>query len=122
MRLVDRQVNTIEYFVHHEDVRRGSAGWEPRRLDADLTADLTKLFPRGARLLARKAPAGLVMVPDGGEPVAVHRAKDGEATVTVSGPIGELVLFVYGRQGNSVVDLAGDAVAIEAMRTAAFGI
>src|ERR1035438_269000 len=30
MRLLDGQVNAIEYFVHHEDVRRAEGDWEPR--------------------------------------------------------------------------------------------
>ena len=122
MRALDRQVNTIEYFVHHEDVRRGTGGWAPRELDPELTADLTRLFSRSARLLTRRSPAGLVMVPDGGEPITVRKPKQGERPVTVSGPIGELVLFVYGRQAHSVVDLAGEAGEIEAVRTASFGI
>src|SRR6476661_4751238 len=29
---VDRAVNSLEYFVHHEDVRRAQPGWEPREL------------------------------------------------------------------------------------------
>ena len=30
---VDRVLNTLEYFVHHEDLRRAQPGWEPRELD-----------------------------------------------------------------------------------------
>ena len=30
----DRLLNTTEYFVHHEDVRRAQPGWEPRDLPA----------------------------------------------------------------------------------------
>lgn len=26
---IDRAANTLEYFVHHEDVRRAIDGWEP---------------------------------------------------------------------------------------------
>lgn len=37
---VDRAVNTLEMFLHHEDVRRGQAGWQPRALPAGLAAAL----------------------------------------------------------------------------------
>jgi len=29
---MDERANTVEYFVHHEDVRRAVPGWEPRDL------------------------------------------------------------------------------------------
>ncbi|WP_086830202.1 TIGR03085 family metal-binding protein, partial [Allokutzneria sp. NRRL B-24872] len=31
---VDESANGAEFFVHHEDVRRGVPGWEPRPADA----------------------------------------------------------------------------------------
>ena len=27
---IDTLANTVEFFVHHEDVRRAQAGWTPR--------------------------------------------------------------------------------------------
>ena len=37
---LDTMFNTIEYFVHHEDIRRAQPSWEPR----DLTDDQQKLL------------------------------------------------------------------------------
>ena len=119
---IERLVNTFEYFVHHEDVRRASGTWTGRELDDELTRDLLRLFPRSAKMLARKSPAGLVFVPDGADAIVVKKpAADGHS-VTVSGPIGELVLFMYGRQAHALVDLAGPDDSIEAVRTASFGV
>lgn len=124
---VERLVNTFEYFVHHEDVRRASGNWAARDLDDALTQDLLRMFPRAAKMLTRKAPTGLVFVPEGAEPphgepvVAKKPGADGHS-VTVSGPIGELVLFVYGRQAHALVDLAGPDDSIEAVRSASFGV
>ena len=42
--------------------------------------------------------------------------------MTVRGPIGELVLFIYGRQGKSDVELLGNDDDIAAVRSASFGI
>ena len=119
---IERLVNTFEYFVHHEDVRRASGTWTGRILDDALTQDLLRLFSRAAKMLARKSPAGLVFVPDGAEPIVAKQPGDDGHSVTVSGPIGELVLFVYGRQAHALVDLAGPDDAVEAVRTASFGV
>jgi uncharacterized protein (TIGR03085 family) len=117
---VERAVNTVEFFVHHEDVRRAVDGWAPRELDPELTGDLARALRRMARLLTRRAPVGVVFEPtDGGEPIHGHR---GEPTVTVRGPTGELVLFAYGRGDHAVVELDGPPDAVDALRGARFGI
>jgi uncharacterized protein (TIGR03085 family) len=117
---VDRAVNTIEFFVHHEDVRRAVDGWEPRDLDDELVADLRAALGRMAKLIGRRCPVGLVLVPtDATEPIHV---KKGSPIVTVRGPIGELVLFVYGRQDHARVELDGPDDAVEAVRATSFGI
>lgn len=115
---IDRLANTVELFVHHEDVRRATEGWEPRHLDPALEADLAAALRRMAKLLVRKAPGGLVLLPTGGAAVT---AKSGEPHVDVSGPVGELVLFVYGRQAVANVGLVGPDDLVAAMGEARFG-
>jgi hypothetical protein len=73
-------------------------------------------------MLGRSSPVGLVLVPDDAEPIVAKKAGDEGHSVTVSGPIGELVLFMYGRQAHALVDLAGPDDAVEAVRNASFGI
>lgn len=104
------------------DVRRGEPGWQSRRLDADLERGLLAAFKRGAELLARRSPAGLVLRPTGHDEVVAKKPDDGQPTVTASAPLGELVLFTYGRQANAEVELDGPAEAVAAVRTAPFGI
>jgi len=120
---VDRVVNTVEFFVHHEDVRRAKARWTERNLDVGLSRDLLTALGRMGKLLVRRAPVGLTLAvtdgPGGTRELALH---DGEPAVTVSGHVGELVLYVYGRQDHAVVDHAGPADAVDALRTASFGI
>lgn len=117
---VDRVANTIEFFVHHEDVRRAQEPWEPRVLPDDLTDDLYSALKRGAKLLGRSSPTGLVLEPtDGHDPIV---AKNGSPSVTVHGPVGELVLFLYGRQAHARVELDGEPASVEAVRAASFGI
>jgi uncharacterized protein (TIGR03085 family) len=116
---VDRVANTVEFFVHHEDVRRAVEPWEPRSLDPELDAALTAALKRMGRLLVRSAPAGLVFVPPKGERIV---AKKGEPIVEVHGEAGELLLFAYGRQAHSRVALEGPDDLIAATRTARFGV
>lgn len=116
---VDRAMNTAEYFVHHEDVRRAQPGWAPRTLDAELVDDLAGGLKR-AKLLARKAPCGIELAPDDGH--AAVTAKAGEPSVTVRGSVGELVLWMFGRQAHAVVDYEGPDDAVTLAQTAKLGI
>ena len=116
---LDRLMNTSEFFVHLEDVRRAQPGWEPRELDEELTADLTAALGRMAKPLTRRAPVGITLAPEGGEAIVANK---GEPMVTVRGPVGELVLFVFGRQDHARVAFEGVEAAIEQARNASFGL
>jgi uncharacterized protein (TIGR03085 family) len=117
---LDRTANTIEFFVHHEDVRRAQDDWTVRELDPELVDDLYSALKRMVKLLTRKAPAGMVLEPTDGRPAIT--AKQAEPMVTLRGPVSELVLFVYGRQAHAQVELDGPAEAVAALRTASFGV
>jgi uncharacterized protein (TIGR03085 family) len=118
--LVDRLVNTTEFFVHHEDVRRAQPDWTVRQLGDDLVEGLDAALRRSAKVFARRAPAGLVLEPDGGRARIV--ANDAEPAVIVRGPEGELTLFMYGRHEHARVGFDGPDDAVAAMRSARFGI
>jgi uncharacterized protein (TIGR03085 family) len=87
-------VNGAEYFVHHEDLRRGRPGWEPRPPDPARDATTWSAVSRGGRLAYRRSPVGVVLRrPDGAE-VTVKR---GPTMVAVIGEPGELLLHAFGR-------------------------
>lgn len=86
--------NGGEYFVHHEDLRRGQADWEPRPPDPARDAALWKTVRMVARLSFRRSPVGIVLQRDDGERVTV---KKGPRPVTIIGEPGELMLFAFGR-------------------------
>ncbi|MBO0892359.1 MAG: TIGR03085 family protein, partial [Acidothermales bacterium] len=91
---VDGAVNTVEYFVHHEDVRRAQPGWEPRELSAQQQETLWRRLRSMSRLLLRRAAVGVALRrPDG----AIWRARGGGSYVTLAGPPAELVLYAFGR-------------------------
>lgn len=116
---VDRAANTSEYFIHHEDVRRGAGDLTPRDLDPGLIAQLWKISSRTARLALRNAPCGVVIVPTFGERLVGNKA---QPAVELHGDVGELVLFLSGRQRAAHVEVVGPDAAAEAIRTARLGI
>lgn len=121
---LDALANTVEFYVHHEDVRRAGDEWTSRELADDLNAALTKMASKMSRPMARSSKVGVVLEPtDGGSvPATPIIANKAIPSVTVRGPIGELVLFIYGRQGKSDVELLGNDDDIAAVSSASFGI
>lgn len=114
LKQVDEASNTVEFYVHTEDVRRARPEWTPRELDPVFQDALWSRLERMARLMGRGAPTGLVLRrPDGQTAVA----RRGTPVVTVTGEPSELLLFAYGRQDAAKVDLDGDADAIEQLHT-----
>ena len=60
---MDERTNAVEFFVHHEDVRRAAPGWEPREL-ASGESDMLWHRLRMARFMLRKAPVGVELARD----------------------------------------------------------
>lgn len=119
LRLVDEAMNAVEYFVHHEDVRRAGPGWEPRQLDPAEDRALWSRLRMGGRMLARRVPVGLVA-----EAPGFGRAtlKGGEPVVTAQGAPGELLLLGFGRMTVARVEYQGDEISIERLRHARLGL
>jgi uncharacterized protein (TIGR03085 family) len=120
IRGADARLNAVEYFLHHEDVRRAQPGWQPRDLDAGLS-DLRWRQLRSARLMLRKAPVGVEFAREGdagaagsassgstgpGAPVRIT-AKGRAPMVTVAGPPAELTMWAFGRAQAARVRLIG---------------
>lgn len=126
---LDTAVNTLEFFVHHEDVRRAQPGWEPRELSADFEALIWKRVSAMAKMMLRRAPVGVVLhalhQPGTGGPRAVVLGGAKEATapkVEVRGRAGELLLFCFGRQEHARVDYVGDPDAVARLKSARLGV
>lgn len=118
----DKVMNLTEYFVHHEDVRRGGGDTTPRTPQelADVEAALWKSLRRSAKFLTRPLrAAGLDLVGPGGD---VIHARPGTPTATLAGTPGEIVLFLSGRTGAAHVELGGPPPAVDALRGAGFGL
>jgi len=116
----DDAMNALEFFVHHEDVRRARPGWEPRHLGREHEIDLWRRLTGTARLLFRRSPVRVVLGCPYGERVV--GARTAAATVTVTGPSPELVIFAFGRQDQARVDLQGPPGAAAEVRRMRLGV
>ncbi|MFI6929060.1 TIGR03085 family metal-binding protein [Streptomyces sp. NPDC050287] len=109
LKQIDEASNTVEFYIHTEDVRRSRPDWTPRELDPVFQDALWSRLERTARLMGRGAPTGLVLRRPDGQTAVAHR---GTPVVTVTGEPSELLLFSYGRQSAAQVELEGDKEAI----------
>ncbi|WP_036509355.1 TIGR03085 family metal-binding protein [Nocardioides sp. URHA0020] len=117
---VDAAANTVELVVHHEDLRRGVPGWQPRLLDPADADALWAQLRRAMPLVGRKLPV----------PTVIRRADTGATTVgkkgpdpvTVTGDVVELILFLFGRAETRDLVFEGSDEAVAAVRAADLGV
>jgi uncharacterized protein (TIGR03085 family) len=116
LRPFDGAMNTVEFFVHVEDVRRAQANWEPRTISPQLADALWARV--GAGGMAKKVPATIVITSPG------RTDKEGGTgpRLTLAGDPGELAMFGAGRQGAASVEISGDEALAGCLRTASLGI
>jgi uncharacterized protein (TIGR03085 family) len=109
-------MNTVEFFIHVEDVRRAQADWEPRPLSPEMADALwARVGPGG---MAKKVAATIVLASPG------RPEKEGGTgqRVVLTGDPGELTMFGAGRQGATRVEITGDAELATQLRAASLGV
>lgn len=108
---INKGTNTIEFFVHHEDVRRPAPGWEPRPADRQRYAALKAQIPFMAKLAFRKAKTSVAFDYEDGT-VRAMRTVSGAPVVTIKGTPDEIVMYTLGRRTHARVELDGDQAAV----------
>ncbi|QPK82554.1 TIGR03085 family protein [Corynebacterium qintianiae] len=116
---IDGLMNTAEYFVHHEDVRRGDGVPRPRDFSAAVNKNLLALAKRFGALMMRASETPVILTPPSLPPVTIGGkrkvAERGDDVIRVKGDPGELLLWVMGR--NAVeVELDGDPEKVAALK------
>ncbi len=100
-------LNVVEFFVHHEDVRRAADGWEPRELPRWAEDQLWARTLGFAKLAWRRKPTGLVLErTDTGERA---QASKGVGETVLRGLPGEISLYISGRPTVARVDATEDS-------------
>lgn len=111
-------LNTNEWFVHHEDVRR--ANGEGPRVRADLDAALWPFVRRMAPMMVRRIKgAGVALSAPGYGEVP---AKGTGPSARIEGGPQELMLFLNGRRSVAEVEITGPDEARAAVDAAKLGV
>ena len=113
-------LNTVEFFVHHEDVRRAQPQWEARQLPPKVEDALWRAVRAMGRAPLVRTDVGLVAErEDTGERT---RLKRGDRDVALRGRPSELVLYLYGRKEQAEVVLDGDPEDVASVAGSPMGI
>jgi uncharacterized protein (TIGR03085 family) len=116
LRPFDGPMNTVEFFIHVEDVRRAEDGWQPRPISEELADALWARFGPGG--MAKKVPATIVIA----SPGRADKERGTGPRLTLAGDPGELTMFGAGRQGSAEVEISGDASLAAQLRGASLGV
>ena len=116
---LDTAVNTLEFFVHHEDIRRAQPEWQPRELSTAEQKLLWTMTRTTGKALVRKAPTG----------VAIENSATGSRTVLKEAPTqvvvrglpSEVTMFVFGRREQARVELLGPDEDVAALHDTSLG-
>jgi uncharacterized protein (TIGR03085 family) len=120
---LDAAMNTLEYFVHHEDIRRAQPHWSARELTDAQQKLLWSMVRRAGKPMTRSAPVGVTIENSVTGSRAVLRAgAEGAPAVTVRGLPAEVTLFVFGRKAVADVELLGEDEAVARLSGASLGI
>jgi uncharacterized protein (TIGR03085 family) len=116
LRPFDGPMNTVEFFIHIEDVRRAQDDWEPRAISPELADALwARVGPGG---MAKKVPATIVIT----SPGRAEKVRGTGPRLTVAGEPGELTMFGAGRQRATQVEISGDPSLAAQLRAASLGV
>ncbi|MGH9078654.1 MAG: TIGR03085 family metal-binding protein [Acidimicrobiales bacterium] len=116
LRPFDGAMNTIEFFIHVEDLRRAQANWEPRTLAPELEDSLwARLGPGG---MAKQVGATIELRSPGRN----AKQKGVGPHLVVEGDPGEITLFASGRQRVARVEIGGDEELAFRLQGARLGI
>ncbi|MDL4770965.1 MULTISPECIES: TIGR03085 family metal-binding protein [Thermomonosporaceae] len=123
--VVDKIANAVEFFVHHEDIRRARPDWESRTLPAGLEELLWRRI-KIARFVLKKVPVDVTLVQPDGRSLHVSGARRGASggaagPVRVHGPVGELVLWALGRTGVARVRVTGPTDSVKTLTKSGWG-
>jgi uncharacterized protein (TIGR03085 family) len=116
---LDRATNTLEFFIHHEDVRRAVLDWKPRPLSREYGKALWAYVPGAARLGLRRLRFGVGLTAPGYGTATVG---NGAVQAHLTGDPGELALFLSGRQRVADVELTGPEELTAKLRKARLGL
>ncbi|MCA0294015.1 MAG: TIGR03085 family protein [Actinobacteria bacterium] len=108
---MEAAANTLEFFVHCEDVRRGAGVITPRPTDAALENVVWKRLATMGGMFLRGVPVAVWLERDvpPGEPIRIGHGPD---IVHLGGRPTELLLYLFGRRSAADVEVTGEPAAV----------
>lgn len=118
----ERAVNTLEFYVHHEDIRRAAPGWQPRELTEREERAIWKAITVAGKGLVRPldVPVQIRWADDARHRTAVLRK--GENPAVVTGAPSEIALLLFGRTQHSGLELTGPEDHVQPLRRGEAGV
>jgi uncharacterized protein (TIGR03085 family) len=117
---LDKLLNSTEFFIHHEDLRRAQPGWQPRPLSNDVEDALWRTVKGPGRFALRRVPVGVVAERAGtGDRLTL---KGGSPAAVVRGEPAEVLLYLTGRREHARVEMLGPDEAQSALASAKLGV
>jgi len=101
---IDKRMNTGEFFIHHEDVRRAQPQWHARQLLNDEQKALWSMLKLAGPALLRKEPESVVLIAAGFGAVRGGK-KSARRVQIVRGEPAELLLWAFGRREQADVEI-----------------
>ena len=118
---VGATMNLLEFYIHHEDIRRAQPDWEPRALPSRTEDGIWGALRHvGRGLVSLKSPVAVTA--ERSDTGATAQLKKGERAVTIRGLPSEIALYVYGRKPQARVELAGEDADVAALENKQLGI
>lgn len=103
--MMDKRMNTAEFFVHHEDVRRAQETWHRRQLLQEEEKNLWATLKLMGKPLLRSQEDSVLLVANGYGSLSGGKAKTSRVRI-VRGTPSELLLWAFGRQEQAEVEIS----------------
>jgi uncharacterized protein (TIGR03085 family) len=114
---MDEAINTVEFFIHTEDVRRPNK-LPDREMPPEFEQKIARRLKQLGRLSFRRVKARVRLVPTVGEPAEFGSGP----LVEVHGRPSELLLLAFNRKADARVEYTGDPEGIDALQKAQLGL
>jgi uncharacterized protein (TIGR03085 family) len=121
-KLTDELANTLEFFIHHEDVRRAQPEWAPRVLPPGEQEALWKAAKMAAKLGLRKLHVPVLVRSPGFDDLKVGTSETQPPRAMIQGEPGEIALFLSGRKRVAKIEIQGQEDTTDVIRRAKLGM
>lgn len=101
---VEPVMNTTEFLVHHEDIRRAAIEWMPRQLSRAETATVWAQTRVALLPFAAKAEGPVTITAPGFGSRTAGKKQAGDGSTITGAPL-ELLLYLMGRKDQALVDV-----------------